>query len=57
MTPELAAKLIYSWIASLDDDIAAFPSDVRTILQEVRARLGSAVPAARLLEERSASDP
>ena len=31
---------------TIDDYIGAFPADVRTILQEVRARLRSAVPAA-----------
>jgi len=32
--------------ATIDDYIGAFPADVRTILQEVRARLRSAVPTA-----------
>ena len=31
---------------TIDEYIAAFPADVRTILQEVRARLGNAVPTA-----------
>ena len=32
--------------ATVDDYIGAFPADVQTILQEVRARLRSAVPTA-----------
>ena len=33
-------------LATIDDYIGAFPEDVRSILQDVRARLRSAVPTA-----------